>query len=154
MSTTGYTISEINPDVDFPALIACEWATFEHARTRSFRLWCPIHGSGPDARADAMAESTERQKRWHLANPASHWLKATDADGRIVGGALWKAYASDPDEQKDFSEVYWYPEGGAREFVKQALELYDLPWKRMARRPHWCTSLSLGAQYWRQFAGG
>ena len=142
MSAPTYTLSEVDSSTDFPALIACEWKAFEAARIHLFRLWCPIHGPSPDtpsAHAESLAECTARQRQWHLNSATSHWLKVSDADGKIVGGALWKDCASgNPAEHEDFSDAYWYPEGGAREFVTQTLDLYDAPRKSKGRRPHWC----------------
>jgi len=137
MSAPQYTVSEVDSERDFPELIACEWSAFEHAKIHFFRLWCPIHGSGPDAYADSLAECTTRQREWHLKNPNSYWMKATDVNGKIVGGALWKYYEHDPTENDDYSSAYWYPEGGARDFVTKTMDLYDAPRRRMGKRPHW-----------------
>lgn len=132
-----FTLSEANIPADFPELIACEWASYENPPQTFFRLFCPIHGSGPTARADSLQEATARQLKWHQADPTSYWQKVTDtATGKIVAGALWKIYKTDPFEKPDeHSGAYWFPEGGKRDYVNKSLEEFEAPRRRMARRP-------------------
>jgi len=134
-----FKLEEVNPDVDFKELIACEWESYENPLQTFFRLFCPIRGTGPQAREESLAECTERQLEWHRSDPTSYWQKVTDsATGKIVGGALWKICHTNPFEHPDHEEAYWFPEGGQREFVNQALERFDTQRATMGQRPQVC----------------
>lgn len=135
-----YTLNEVNPDKDFPELIAAEWESYENPHQTFFRLFCPVRGQGPNARLESLEECTRRQLEWHRSDPTSYWQKVTDDEtGRIVGGALWKICPTDPFEHESHGEeAYWYPEGGARDFVTQALGLFEAPRAKMGRRPQVC----------------
>ena len=135
-----FTLEEVDIATDFAELIACEWVSYENPLQTFFRLFCPIHGSGPDAHTESLKEATARQLEWHRADPTSYWQKVTNSTtGKIVAGALWKICKTDPYEKPDeHTEAYWFPKGGARDFVNQALEQFEAPRARMARRPQVC----------------
>ena len=142
----GFSLEEVNA-TDFNELIACEWLSYENPYQSFFRLFCPIHGEGPEARAQWLAEATARQRAWHESDPASYWQKAVETDtGRIVGGALWKIYEQNPFAVAEQHEVSWYPADSTREFVSKALEQFDAPRVRMAQRPQVCTMIS--SRWW------
>jgi GNAT superfamily N-acetyltransferase len=147
-SNMPFKLEEVDTTLDFPELIACEWESYEDPYQPFFRLFCPIHGDGVDARAESLKECTARQLSWHESDPTSFWQKVVDTEsGKIVGGALWKICLENPFEHPDeHSEVYWYPEDSTREFVGQALEQFDAPRARLARRPQVCMLLS-GPRY-------
>ena len=139
-----FDLQDVDIPADFEELIACEWASYETPHQTFFRLFCPISGSGPDARAESLREATKRQLDWHRSDPTSYWQKVTDRDtGKIVAAALWKICETNPFEHADtHSEAYWFPEGGQRDFVNKALEQFDAPRARMAPRPQLCTCLA------------
>lgn len=68
-------LSELSSDTEFPELVYVEWASFEKPCCKLIRLYFPVHGDGPEARAAALKESTERQIGWHRSDPTSHWIK-------------------------------------------------------------------------------
>jgi hypothetical protein len=141
-----FKLDEVNVDVDFKELIACEWESYENPFQTFFRLFCPIRGTGPQAREESLRECTERQLEWHRSDPTSYWQKVTDvATGKIIAGALWKIYPTNPFEHLDLDhgEAYWFPEGGQRDFVNRALELFDAPRANMGQRPQVCKILSI-----------
>ena len=133
-------LEEIDPAADFEELIACEWASFEKPPQTFFRLFFPVLGTEPDAHAEALKEGTVRQLQWFQSERDSCWQKVTDtSSGKIVAGALWKIHRTNPYEHPDgHSQAYWYPEGGQRDFVNQALDLFAAPRAKMAQRPHLC----------------
>lgn len=137
--TMSYTLEEVDPEKDFAELIECEWESYENPDQTFFKLFCPIHGTGPSARADSVREATARQLDWHESDSTSYWQKVVNKEGKIVGGALWKICQTNPFEHpEDHSEVYWYPKGAQRDYVAQALKLFDAPRMRMAQRPQVC----------------
>ena len=129
-------------DDDFGELIACLWESFDRPYQPFYRLYCPMLGTGPTARAEALQESTQHFRDWHRDDPASYWQKVTDVDtGKIVAGALWKIYKSNPFEKPEDYEPYWYPEGSRRDFVRQAIKQFSFPRSQFAQRPQICTSV-------------
>ena len=137
--TETFTLQEVDPAKDFTELIECEWDSYENPDHTFFRLFCPIHGTGHSAREDALKEATARQLEWHTSDPTSYWQKVVNDEGKIVGGALWKICPTNPFEHPDdHSEVYWYPKGSKRDYVAQALEIFEAPRMRMGQRPQVC----------------
>ncbi|MCJ1246386.1 hypothetical protein MMC30_003593 [Trapelia coarctata] len=131
-----FKLEEVNPDTDFDELMACEWESYENPSQTFFRLFCPIHGTGPNARAESIKEATARQLAWHQSDPTSYWQKVVDVETRkIIGGALWKICKTNPFEQEQHSEAYWIPTGGQRDFVNKALEQFEAPRAKMGQRP-------------------
>ncbi|CAG8960221.1 hypothetical protein HYFRA_00012739 [Hymenoscyphus fraxineus] len=54
--------------------------------------------------------------------------------GKIIGGALWKICPTNPFEKTEHEDAYWFPEGGEREFVNEALERFEPPRATMRQR--------------------
>lgn len=131
-------LQEVDYSKDFDELIECEWISYENPNQPFFALFFPIHGDGPDARAEAIKEGTARQLEWHKSDPTSYWQKVVNEEGKIVAGALWKICPTNPFEHEEHLEVSWYAEGGARDYVSQALKLFEAPRARMAQRPQVC----------------
>ena len=65
-------VSQVSEDADFDELARVERASYEQPYCGLIRLFFPIFGDGPEARAAALKESTERQLRWHRGDPTSH----------------------------------------------------------------------------------
>ncbi|KAF7552850.1 hypothetical protein G7Z17_g4039 [Cylindrodendrum hubeiense] len=131
-----FKLLEVDSATDFPAIIECQWISYENPLQSFFRMFCPLHGDGPSARADSLKESANVQLEWHKSDPASYWAKVVDDKGTIVGACLWKIYPTNPFEKPDdHSEVDWYPEGEARDYVSKCLEQFDAPRRKMGARP-------------------
>ncbi|PQE25900.1 hypothetical protein CJF30_00000642 [Rutstroemia sp. NJR-2017a BBW] len=133
----SFKLEEVDPVKDFTELIECEWISYENPNQTFFRLFCPIIGDGPNAREESLKESTARQLEWHQSDPTSYWQKIVDPkSGKIAAAALWKICPTNPfAHEEDHSEAYWFPEGGQRDFVTQALQRFDAPRARMGQRP-------------------
>jgi len=132
-------LEEVDVDADFKELIACEWESYENPLQSFFRLFCPIRGDGPHAREESLAECTERQLEWHRSDPTSYWQKVVDTTtGKIIAGALWKICPTNPFEHPEQEDATWFPEGGQRDFVNQALERFGAPRATMGQRPQVC----------------
>lgn len=133
-------------DADFPELIAVEHLSFTTPEQHFFYLFgvLPADESDSAAQAASVKELTGRQLEWHKSDPTSVWHKVVDtATGEIVGGALWKINEVDPYAAgEEHLEAYWYPEGGQRRFVTDALGRFEAPRAEMARRPHVCEHLA------------
>jgi hypothetical protein len=135
-----FQLLEVVPAADFNELVECEWLSYENPSQTFFKLFCPIHGTGPTAREASLKDATRRQLEWHQADPTSYWQKVVNEEGKIVAGALWKICPTNPFEHPDgHSEVDWFPKGGQRAFVTKALELFETPRMKMAQRPQVCT---------------
>lgn len=135
-----FKLDDVDID-DFDELIACQWESYENPLQPFYRLFCPIVGTGPAARAEALEEATSRQLSWHRSDPFSHWQKVTDTDtGKIIAGALWKTYKTNPFEKPEDTEPYWHPQGSRRDFVKQAIRQFNFPRAQLAQRPQLCMS--------------
>lgn len=135
-------LEEITSDADFEELVECEWISWENPPQNFHKLICPIFGAGPNARAESLKEATARQLSWHKGNLASHWLKVTNVEtGKIIAGALWKIFETNPFEHRKPSVAYWWPKGDKRDFVSQALDQAGLPRRQLAARPHLCMCL-------------
>ncbi|KAI9693903.1 MAG: hypothetical protein M1822_003174 [Bathelium mastoideum] len=125
-------LEEVDITRDFPELISCEWESYEQPHQNFFRLFCPIFGS----REESLKECTERQLEWHTSDPTSYWQKVTDTNtNRIIAGALWKIYPTNPFGSAAHEEAYWYPQGGQRDYVTAALERFEAPRARLAPKP-------------------
>jgi hypothetical protein len=136
-----FTLLEVDTATDFLDLIECQWISYENPFQNFFRMFCPLRGEGPEARAESLKESAMRQLKWHESDPTSYWGKVVDEKGRIVGACLWKICPSNPFEvPDDHTDAYWYPDGEAREYVSQCLEQFDAPRRKMGARPQVCTS--------------
>ncbi|KAK5988395.1 hypothetical protein PT974_12549 [Cladobotryum mycophilum] len=132
------TLAEADLDKDFDELMLCNWQSFENPSQNFFRLFAPIHGTGPTAREDVQRDFTQRQLAFHKMDPRGTWFKAVNDDGKIVGGALWKIFPTNPFEQPPPGnfQAFWYPEGGQRDFVTAALHRINAFRSKAATRPH------------------
>ncbi|KAH8684044.1 acyl-CoA N-acyltransferase [Ilyonectria robusta] len=131
-----FTLVEVASATDFLDVMECLWISYENPAQSFFRMFCPIRGDGPSARIDSLRESASRMWGEHESDPASYWRKVVDDNGTIVGACLWKIYPANPFEKPDdHSEIYWYPEGEAREYVSKCLEAMEAPRERMGARP-------------------
>lgn len=136
-----FTLVEVASATDFLDVMECLWISYENPAQSFFRMFCPIRGDGPSARIDSLRESASRMWGEHESDPASYWRKVVDDNGTIVGACLWKIYPANPFEKPDdHSEIYWYPEGEAREYVSKCLEAMEAPRERMGARPQVCKS--------------
>ncbi|KAI5861912.1 hypothetical protein GGS23DRAFT_611052 [Durotheca rogersii] len=128
---------EIDPNVDFPALARCLFESYEDPPQKFFHVFFPIHGQGAAAREAAIEEAATRLRAWHAGDPSSRWNKVVDtATGRLAGAALWNVHHENPFAAPHPSDVTWFPAGGARAFVEQALANHSRPRARAAQRAH------------------
>ncbi|KUJ19902.1 uncharacterized protein LY89DRAFT_772535 [Mollisia scopiformis] len=118
-----FQLQDIDPEKDFKELIECEWVSYEEPQQTFFRLFCPIIGQGPNSRVESLKESTDCQLKWHFR---SYEL--------LAKGCRWQL-REDRWSGEDHSEAYWFPAGGQRDFVAQALHQFDAPRAEMAQRP-------------------
>ena len=141
-------LADVNADADFAELVRVMMDSYEDPPSTLYKLFCPTFGSGSEAREAALKEHAQRFHEWHVSDPTSHWKKVVDTEtGAIIAGALWKIHESspfpDPDASGDAGHedhtAYWYPAGGARNFVTHAIEQFEAPREHMGRRPQVCT---------------
>lgn len=141
-SKINYLLKEIDSVTDLPKLVDCKWTSYEHPFQPFLRLYNPILGTGPNARAESSKASTARQIQGYQSDPYSHWLKVTDPNsGKIIAGAWWKFYPENPFENdEDDFVAFWFPEGGQRDYATAAIRLHNDPRRQLAQKPHVCKS--------------
>ncbi|KAI0112241.1 acyl-CoA N-acyltransferase [Nemania sp. FL0031] len=134
----GFVLQDIDPEVDFPALAQCILEAYEDPPQRFIYIFFPpMSGSGAVSREAALEETAARLKLWHTSDPSSHWQKVVDVeDGRIVGGAAWNIYQTNPFTEPHDMDVTWYPADSTRTYVEKALESHGTPRYKVAQRPH------------------
>jgi len=134
-----FDASQVSADDDFDELVRVEWASYEQPYCRLIRLFFPIFGDGPEARAAALKESTERQLRWHRGDPTSHWIKAVDSEtGKIAGAACWHIYETNPYGVQSEEECTWYPKGESRKMANSLMGQFLTPRMKYMTKPHIC----------------
>ena len=133
-----FELREVTSDARFDDIVPLQWVSYETPHNGFFLLFCPPPGDGPNARADSMQESKERQIQWHHADPSSRWIEVVDLDtGKTVGAALWNVYESDPFAKPSPAlTAYWWPEGDGRKFADMALAQWFGPRAERMRKPH------------------
>ena len=134
-----FDILQISSDTDFDELVRVEWASYEQPHCKLIRLFCPILGDGPEARAASLKESTERQLSWHKEDPTSRWIKAVDHEtGKIAGAACWHVYEKNPYGEQSEEECTWFPEGESRELANSLMGQFLTPRMKYMAKPHMC----------------
>lgn len=135
----AFKLVEIDPKIDFAAISRCMFESHETPEQPFFQAFFPTHGTGHQAREQAIAEGATRLYSWHTEGPTSYWQKVVDTStGRIAGAALWNICHEDPFAGEDQMEVTWFPNDQSREFVEQFLQVYEKPRARVGRRPQVC----------------
>ena len=138
-SKMPFETTELSSNADFGELVRVEWESYEQPYCRLLRLFFPILDNGPDARAKAMEESTERQLQWHNGDPTSHWIKVVDTETRrITGAACWHIYEENPYSTQSDEECTWYPAGEAREMANSLMGQFLTPRTKYMAKPHIC----------------
>ncbi|KAL8687268.1 MAG: hypothetical protein Q9218_006507 [Villophora microphyllina] len=152
----GLTLLEVKLDDDFPDLIECEWVSYETPYNGFFQLYCPTTGNGPNARAESMKESTERQLAWHKEDPTSIWLEVVDNEsGKVVGAAQWNIHSSNPYPNGiEDTDAFWWPDGEGRKFASMALEQWYAPRGQRMRKPHILLNICFVHPEWRRRGAG
>ena len=112
-----FTVSKVDLDRDWDELFAAEWAAWMHPPQAIWELMFPIIGAAPDAEAQAIKKGSALQLEASRTDHYDQWIKVTDTDtGKIVAGALWKFYDSNP-YRAPFGEfdAVWFPQGELRD---------------------------------------
>lgn len=140
-----FELREVTSDDRFDEVIPLQWVSYETPHNGFFILFCPTRGEGPDARADSLQESKERQIQWHHADPTSRWIEVVDTDtGKAIAAAQWNVHESDPfAKPSPPMTAYWWPEGEGRRFADMALGEWLGPRVERMRKPHLCKSYCL-----------
>ena len=132
-----FETTEVSADADFDELVRVEWESYEQPYCRLIRLFFPLLDHGPDARAKALKESTERQLQWHNGDPTSHWIKVVDTEtGRMAGAACWHIYEENPYASQSDEECTWYPPGEGREMANSLMGQFLTPRTKYMAKPH------------------
>ncbi len=135
----SFDVLQAIPETDFDELVQVEWASYEQPYCRLIRLFFPILGDDPEARAASLKESTERQLSWHKEDATSSWIKVVDHEtGKIVGAACWHIYEKNPYSDPFEGECTWYPEGEGREMANSLMGQFLAPRMKYMAKPHVC----------------
>lgn len=125
-------------DTQWEELMRSMVEAFENPMQSMFRLFRPVLEPGPQADEASYQEFKHRMQFEYGADGI--WQKVINQDGKLVGGALWKIFYQNPFAKHQDETVYWYPEGGARDFASGALELFEGPRRKWGTRPQVCMS--------------
>lgn len=123
-----FELCEVDLEKDWDELFACEWAAWMKPRQSLWELTFPILGSGPSAEAEAINKNAARQLQGIKGDPRSRWMKIVDKDtGKIVAGALWKFYDSNPYRAPlEKTDATWLPEGELRDLCDSMYRQNDV----------------------------
>ena len=133
-----FELLEVDLDKEWDELFACEWAAWMDPRQSIWELTFPVLGSGPTAEAEAIRINSARQLQGIKADPLSRWMKVVDTDtGKIVAGALWKFYDSNPYRAPlEEPDATWLPEGELKDLC-DSMYTQNRVWKsRTMPVPH------------------
>lgn len=137
-------VTEVTADAEFREMVDVQWASFEQPYCRPIRLFFPILGGSPSARAAAISESVARQLQWHKADPTSHWIKVVDNEsGKIVGAAVWHVYKENLYVTVSDEECTWYPAGEGRDMANSLMEQFLTPRMQYMAKPQICKKARL-----------
>ncbi|KAK2600554.1 hypothetical protein N8I77_010079 [Diaporthe amygdali] len=132
----AFQLQDIDPETDFQSLARCLLDAYQDPPQRFLHILLPVFGPSQEAREAAIQEAGERLKLWHSLDPSSHWQKAVDVTGKIVGGAAWNIHRTNPFAEPHPMEATWFPNDSSRTFAEKALENYGRPRFEAAQRPH------------------
>jgi len=134
-----FELLEVTSDSEFKPLIEAEWDSYEHPYTRILNTFFPIKGNTPEAHAERIADSRNRQLEEHRKSPASHWFKVIDTETQeIVGGAQWFVFEENPyaTSEGEDHEITWWPVGEDREFVTALMAQFVQARMTYMQKPH------------------
>lgn len=109
-----------------------------------WELMFPIVSHGPNAGAEAIKKGSAVQLQGSRTGPHDQWIKVTDTDtGKIVTGALWKFYNSNP-YRVPFGEfdATWFSEGELRDLCNSMSTQLRARRPGTMAAPHACQFLS------------
>lgn len=134
------SIQELSSEAEFPTVIRSEWISHQAPYNAVFALFCPVIGSHPTAREEAIQESTLRQYTAHKNDPASHWIKVVDQDNddKVLGAAIWYIHHADPYSKPPEQPLtcFWWPEGPKREMADQVVGQMLVSRAEKMSKPH------------------
>ena len=118
-------LEEADLDRDYNGLFEAEWAAWTDPPQVMWTLMFPAEGSDPEAIEKSKKVAADRQLQFTRMDPHDRWLKVTDTDtGKIVAGAMWKIYDSNPYRApQDQLDAFWWPEG--HEMRNLANDMYN-----------------------------
>ena len=116
-----------------------DWASYELPYFRLIRLFFPILGNGPEARAASLEASIERQLSWHKEDPTSRWIKVIDHETeKIAGPACCHNNEEDPYSDQSEGECTCFPGGESREMTNSLKGQFLTPRMKYMAKPHKC----------------
>ncbi|KAL4865160.1 hypothetical protein BDV12DRAFT_155466 [Aspergillus spectabilis] len=138
-----FQIHQVDPEsAEFADVVACEVNSFDSPHQSIFRFFYPIFGPEPeDEKKNALQNLVQLQRQWARDDPDSVWLKVIDTENnnKIAGGLLIKIHKNNPfpsTGEKESDSAIWYPAGSQREYIDQAMRIFNEPRERFLQRPH------------------
>ena len=106
-------LEEADLDRDYDGIFEAEWAAWTNPPQVLWALMFPAEGSEPEAIEKSKKVAADRQLQFTRIDPHDRWLKVTDTEtGKIIAGALWKIYTSNPYRAPQQPlDAFWWPEG-------------------------------------------
>jgi hypothetical protein len=130
---------DLDTQRDWSELAQAMLESYEEPKQSLYDLFFPVLGKGPGARDAALKDHAARLQEWDEHDPDGFWHKVVDPDsGAMVAAALWRLHHENPFTEHEDHTADYYPEGSQREFVTEAIEIFNEPRSRMGQRPHLC----------------
>lgn len=142
--TMPLIVENVNFEKDWDELFESQWAAWTNPPQPFWQLMFPVSGDGPGAEAEAKKVGADRQLQLSKSDPNNRWLKVIDTDtGKIVAGALWKIYSTNPFRAPpEKFDAFWWPEGSEfRELINAMFQQMQADRQKMMNVTHACSSL-------------
>ncbi|KAF4635681.1 hypothetical protein G7Y89_g2403 [Cudoniella acicularis] len=135
-----YVVKELQTKEQLDAVVDVIWKAQYSPYMPSSSIFFPVSGYTPEDRAAGISASKERLWKEHLSSsPAEHtWIFVEDsATSEIVAGSLWEWH----EKNKVMDgipkiDMYWWPNGEAREFCEEMLRQCMTPRSLWMHRPN------------------
>ncbi|KAF1946909.1 hypothetical protein EJ02DRAFT_335068 [Clathrospora elynae] len=133
-----YVVREAKTKQELDDIMTVIWAANYTPYEPFMQLFFPVLGFTTAHREAAIAESKERFRKQHQADPSSHWFYAFDTvTSKTVGCAQWVISETNPFAAgAPKLTAPWWPEGECRRFCESILNQVYQPRASWMTRPH------------------
>ena len=106
-------VADVDIEKDFDELISCYWTAWASPPLAVGKLTFPYLGTGSMMETQALKDRQKLLYESTRGDPSYRWVKVVDTQtGRIVAGALWNFYPTNPYRAPPpRPQAPWWPEG-------------------------------------------
>ena len=114
-------VMKVDLEKDWDEFFRAEWAAWMNPPQAVWQLMFPIIGNDDNAEEAAIRDGASRQLLGSKMDPYDQWVKMVDTDsGKIVAGALWKFYDTNPYRAPfEAFDAAWCPPGELRQLCNE-----------------------------------